>query len=59
MKKIILSLLFFCIFSQLATAQELKSPNGNVILKFSLQSDGIPTYLLTYKNDTVIRPTKL
>lgn len=59
MKKIILSLLFFCIFSQLATAQELKSPNGNVILKFSLQSDGIPTYLLTYKNDTVIRPSKL
>lgn len=59
MKKIILSLLFFCIFSQLAIAQELKSPNGNLILKFSLQSDGIPTYLLTYKNDTVIRPSKL
>ncbi|MDR3060264.1 MAG: glycoside hydrolase family 97 protein [Prevotella sp.] len=40
-------------------AQELKSPNGNLILKFSLQNNGVPTYSLTYKGKDVIKPSKL
>lgn len=59
MKKITLLLLSCCLFTQFLTAQELKSPDGNLTLKFSLQADGTPTYALTYKKDTVIRSSKL
>ncbi len=40
-------------------AQELKSPDGNLTLKFSIQNGGIPTYALTYKNKDVIKTSKL
>lgn len=40
-------------------AQELKSPDGNLILNFSLQGKGVPTYSLTYKGKDVIKPSKL
>ena len=59
MKRITLLLSACCIFIQFSTAQELKSPNGNLILQFTLQADGTPAYLLTYKNDTVVRTSKL
>ncbi|MDH6310426.1 hypothetical protein M2451_003698 [Dysgonomonas sp. PFB1-18] len=41
------------------TAQELRSPDGNLIMKFSLQDKGVPTYELTYKGKTVIKSSKL
>ncbi|GHT32810.1 glucan 1,4-alpha-glucosidase SusB [Bacteroidia bacterium] len=41
------------------SATTLKSPNGNFTLDFSLQNDGTPTYSLTYKGKTVIKPSKL
>jgi len=40
-------------------AQELKSPNGNMAVRFSLQPDGTPIYSLTYKGKVVIKPSKL
>jgi hypothetical protein len=40
-------------------AQELKSPNGNFVMEFSLQKDGTPTYKLTYKGKDVIKTSKL
>jgi hypothetical protein len=43
----------------LARAQELKSPNGEFSMKFSLQAGGVPSYTLTYKGKTVIKPSKL
>ena len=43
----------------IATAQQVKSPNGNCILTFSLQKDGTPNYSLTYKNKAIIKPSKL
>lgn len=42
-----------------ATAQDLKSPDSNLELKFSLQGDGVPTYSLSYKGKDVIKPSKL
>lgn len=61
MKKIISIsiLLCFCFTFSAIKAQELKSPNGNLKLNFSLQSGGIPTYSLTYKGKDVIKPSKL
>lgn len=40
-------------------AQELKSPNGNLSLNFSVENGGIPTYSLKYKGRDVIKPSKL
>lgn len=61
MKKIIsisIFIGFYLIFGTVK-AQELKSPNGNLTLKFYLQGNGVPTYSLTYKGKDVIKPSKL
>lgn len=58
MKKL-LFLLSFLIIAKIAVSQELKSPDGNLKMKFFLQSGGIPTYDLNYKGKTVIKPSKL
>lgn len=42
-----------------ASAQELRSPNGHLIMNFALESGGIPTYQLAYKGKEVIRPSRL
>lgn len=44
---------------QVAAAEEIKSPNSNVSLNFTLQEGGVPTYSLTYKGRAVILPSKL
>ena len=40
-------------------AQTLQSPDKNVTLNFSLTSNGVPTYELTYKNKPVIKKSNL
>ena len=40
-------------------AQQQTSPDGNVILSFSLKSDGTPSYKVTYKNKPVINESTL
>lgn len=42
-----------------AKAQELKSPDGNFSMNFSLQPDGTPVYMLAYKGKEVIKTSKL
>jgi glucan 1,4-alpha-glucosidase len=42
-----------------ASAQEIKSPDGNLTLSFALKSGGVPTYTLTYKDRAVIKPSRL
>ncbi|WP_036932170.1 glycoside hydrolase family 97 protein [Prevotella sp. HUN102] len=42
-----------------ASAQTVSSPNGNVVLKFSLTGNGVPTYEMTYKNRAVVKPSHL
>lgn len=39
--------------------QELSSPNGNFKMNFSLDAAGRPVYALSYKEKTVIKPSKL
>jgi hypothetical protein len=58
MKKIF-SILSFVFITSLLTAQELKSPNGNMILNFEINSNGSPTYYLNFKNKPVIKTSKL
>lgn len=50
--------LFLSAFS-LSNSQELKSPNGEITMMFYLEKNGTPTYELTYKNQSVIKPSHL
>jgi hypothetical protein len=54
-----LAFLCLCFLWQIAQAEEIKSPNGKLTLQFTLQSDGVPTYHLTYKGRDVIKTSKL
>lgn len=40
-------------------AQEISSPDKNLILKFELKDNGVPTYQLSYKQKEVIKTSKL
>lgn len=40
-------------------AQNLKSPDGNLSMNFSITAEGTPEYKLSYKGKEVIRPSKL
>ena len=40
-------------------AQQVSSPNKNIVLNFALSADGTPTYKLNYKNREVIKTSKL
>lgn len=58
MKKLLLA--FTLIISATITfAQSINSPNGNFKLTFSLSASAEPTYQLTYKNKSVVKPSKL
>ena len=52
----IAALLFLCVYT---FAQELRSPNGNLVLQFNVTSTGVPQYELAYKNKAVIKPSTL
>lgn len=58
MKNIIFTSLFILFFLNTINAQ-LKSPDNNFSLTFSLLDEGIPSYSLTYKNKVIIKPSKL
>ena len=59
-RKIYYSILIgFCLLCNTLKAQELKSPDGNLTLNFSIAQGGIPTYSLTYKGKAVIKPSTL
>ena len=51
-------LLIFLFIVNLLHAEELLSPNGNFSLNFKLK-DGVPTYQLDYKENAIIKESKL
>lgn len=53
---LLLSLLLMPMVTQ---AQTVISPNGNISLSFSLNEKGVPTYTVSYKNKTVVKPSTL
>ena len=54
MKNWFLSSLFALFFLTLGFSQQLKSPDENLIMAFTLLNDGTPSYSLTYKGKEVI-----
>ncbi|MDR0546730.1 MAG: glycoside hydrolase family 97 protein [Dysgonamonadaceae bacterium] len=59
MKRIIF--IFYCLsaFCTANKAQELQSPDGNLIANFFLHDNGKPAYTLAYKGKPVIKPSNL
>lgn len=56
-KTFILTILMLAV--NVVYAQELISPNGQLKMNFRLSENGTPTYELTYKGKTVIKPSKM
>ena len=61
MKRILLGVLtsFFVSTFTPILAQEQASPNGNVVVSFSLNKQGVPFYKISYKNKPVIKESTL
>jgi len=59
MKKVVLSVVFSITLFNGLLAQELKSPDGKLVMNFSLIENGKPSYTLSYKGKVVIKPSKL
>ena len=57
MRKIIFLMSIFA--AHLTMAQQQSSPDGSVMLSFSLKSDGTPSYKVSYKNKPVINESTL
>ena len=56
MKKLFLSL---ALLPLMAIAGNVKSPNGNIELKFSVDNTGRPVYEMSYKGRAVVKPSFL
>lgn len=52
-------LIIICLIFGHSFGQQLKSPNGNFSMDFSLLQDGTPTYQLNYKGKEIIKNSKL
>ena len=65
MKSINLRKKLFFLFSFIVSApfmmraEELKSPDGNLLMRFEVNGEGTPVYELTYKQKPVIKPSRL
>lgn len=59
MKKLFVLLIWLPFVGHLVLGQELKSPDGNLRMQFTVQDNGVPTYSLRYKGKDVILPSRL
>ena len=59
MRKFLTVVLLCMMHGALCMATEVKSPNGNVKLNFSVDAFGRPTYSMTYKGKAVVLPSHL
>ena len=59
MKKKLLLIVCLCISYITNAQQRLTSPDGNLVMTFQVDKEGAPTYDLTYKGKTVIKPSTL
>ena len=59
MKKKLLLIVCLCISYITNEQQRLTSPDGNLVMTFEVDRKGAPTYDLTYKGKTVLRPSAL
>ena len=58
MKRVLVFVLLCIVQRLICMAVEITSPNGNMVLNFTLDQ-GRPTYTLSYKGKEVVRPSHL
>lgn len=58
-KQILSALILFSIITASAFAQEVYSPDKNVQLRFSLNTEGVPEYQMSFKNTAVVESSRL
>jgi len=56
---LVASLCLFAGCSGMHRAQTLKSPDGNLELKFAVNGEGTPMYSLSYKGKSIVLPSKM
>ena len=60
MKKVFIAMLALLLpIMAEAQTKTVKSPNGNIVLNFSIDNNGRPTYEMTYKGRAVVLPSHL
>ena len=59
MKRVSLLIGLLFIICSLSFSANIKSPNGNIELKFSVDATGRPVYEMTYKGREVVKPSYL
>ena len=59
MKNLLFTIIFGFAFTNIGFGQQLKSPNQEFTMDFSLLTDGTPTYNLSYKGKLVVKTSKL
>ena len=60
MKKVFIAMLALLLpIMAEAQTKTVKSPNGNIVLNFSIDNEGRPTYEMTYKGRAVVLPSHL
>lgn len=59
MKRIILSAVLLLVFTLGTDAQTLVSPNKLLSVNFYVDANGVPTYTMNYKSNSVIKPSTL
>lgn len=57
MKKLIA--IFMCLGAMYASAADITSPDGNLLLKVEVNAEGVPIYSLDYKGKNLVSPSKL
>ena len=55
----VLPFYLFTLLPLTAMAGNVKSPNGNIEVKFSVDNTGRPVYEMTYKGKAVVKPSHL
>ena len=56
---LVASMCLFAGCSGMHRAQTLKSPDGNLELKFAVNRKGTPMYSLTYKGKSIVLPSEM
>lgn len=59
MNRFLITFILILSFATIIEAQELRSPNGQLVMNFSLQPQGVPAYQLSYKGKPVIKLSSL
>ncbi|HRJ30573.1 MAG TPA: glycoside hydrolase family 97 protein [Cyclobacteriaceae bacterium] len=59
MNRFLITFILILSFATIIQAQELRSPNGQLVMNFSLQPQGVPAYQLSYKGKPVIKLSSL